>query len=68
MQKSVFSFFILLVFASNGFCQITWQTDFEQAKKTSLRTGKRLLIECFHPDCSHCQVLNQNLKNPELSK
>lgn len=68
MKKSVFSSFILLLFATNVFCQITWQTDFEQAKKTAARTGKSILIECFHPECSHCQVLNQNLKNPELSK
>lgn len=68
MKKSVFSSFILLLFATNVFGQITWQTDFEQAKKTAARTGKSILIECFHPECSHCQVLNQNLKNPELSK
>ena len=68
MKKSVFSSLILLLFVSNAFCQIAWQTDFEQAKKTAARTGKSILIECFHPDCSHCQVLNQNLKNSELSK
>lgn len=68
MKKSVFSSFLLLLFATNVFCQISWQMDFEQAKKTALKTGKSILIECFHPDCSHCQVLNQNLKNPELSK
>jgi thiol-disulfide isomerase/thioredoxin len=48
--------------------QIIWQTDFEAAKTVAFKSGKKIVIECFHPECSHCRALNENLKNETLAK
>lgn len=67
MKKSAFVV-LLLVLSSNIFGQIVWQTNFDEARKVAFKTGKKVLIECYHPECSHCIALNENLKNETLAK
>ncbi len=68
MKKTFRVVFWTLVFGfSNLQAQIYWETDFETARKKAFKTGKKVLIECFHPECSHCVTLNKNLQTAELA-
>lgn len=67
MKKAVILFFTLLLGFAKVKAQINWETDFEAARKIAFKTGKKVLIECFHPECTHCIELNKNLETPELS-
>ena len=67
MKKLIFTICVLLNFLGNLKAQIYWQDDFETARKIAFKTGKKVLIECFHPECAHCVTLNKNLQTAELS-
>ncbi len=67
MKRAVFLFLMLVLGFSEVKAQIYWETDFETARKKAFKTGKKVLIECFHPECTHCVALNKNLETPELS-
>ncbi|HLO45754.1 MAG TPA: thioredoxin family protein [Leadbetterella sp.] len=64
----IYFLLILSLFSASLNAQVYWQTDFEQAKKSTLVTGKRIVVECYHPECTHCQLLNENLNNGALAK
>jgi hypothetical protein len=61
----LFSFLVLI---ANSFGQIKWQKDFEVARDIAFKTGKKLVVECFHPECSHCKLLNTNLQNETVAQ
>lgn len=62
----ILGFFFLISFA--GFGQINWQPTLAEAFKQAKVENKLVLVECFHPQCSHCISLNQNLDDPEIQR
>ena len=64
------TFIVVLFFGFNNITsgQIKWQKDFEVAKNIAFKTGKKLVVECFHPECSHCKLLNANLQNETVAQ
>jgi thiol-disulfide isomerase/thioredoxin len=68
MKRGLCFLVIVLLGFNNLHAQIIWQTNFEEAKRAAFKSGKNIVIECFHPECSHCIALNENLKNETLAK
>lgn len=67
MKKVVLAFLILMLSFENSRGQINWFFDFDLALKNAFKTGKKVLIECYHPECTHCKTLSENLKNETLA-
>jgi hypothetical protein len=68
MKNLIFMLFSFLVLNTYSFGQIKWQKDFEVAKNIAFKTGKKLVVECFHPECSHCKLLNTILQNETVAQ
>lgn len=58
--------FLLFCISNFAFCQIQWQPSWRAALDQSVLTGKSIMVECYHPSCSHCITLNTNLENAEI--
>jgi len=66
MIRKISILFFLVGISFNSISQIVWQNDFENALKLAYQTGKNVVVECYHPECQHCMVLNKNLEDPTL--
>jgi thiol-disulfide isomerase/thioredoxin len=68
MKKVILFIFVITGFYNSSVGQILWFTDFDQALKNSFKTGRKVLVECYHPECPHCNTLNENLKSNGLAQ
>lgn len=66
-MKKLFVSTIIVIFSINPtYAQVKWFDDFESAQKNALETGRHVVVECYHPECQHCNDVNRYLETPYL--
>ncbi|MCP9767928.1 thioredoxin family protein [Lacihabitans sp. LS3-19] len=68
MKNLTFILVLFFGFYAKSSGQIKWQKDFDVARNIAFKTGKKVVVECFHPECSHCKLLNANLQNETVAQ
>lgn len=61
------AFLILMLSFESSRGQINWFFHFDLALKNAFQTEKKVLIEYYHLECTHCKTLSGNLKNESLA-
>ncbi|UBM57742.1 thioredoxin family protein [Marinilongibacter aquaticus] len=60
------SILLFIIFSFSGKAQVDWQKSYGEAQSKAVEEGKKVLVECYHPECSHCQAFNANLELTEV--